>query len=98
MLSKPSNRHKAVPLTPEQFHYAFSNTLTAEQSAVAYERYHVPAPGRFVFDGALANLNPHSATKVDLRRAAGPEAAGPLSGGTAPRGRARSSRTGHHTD
>jgi pimeloyl-ACP methyl ester carboxylesterase len=27
-LSNPENNHRAVPLTPEQFHYAFANTLT----------------------------------------------------------------------
>lgn len=68
VLSHPSNRHKAVPLTPEQFHYAFTNTLTDEQSAAVYERYHVPAPGRFIFDGAIANFNPHAATKVDFEK------------------------------
>jgi pimeloyl-ACP methyl ester carboxylesterase len=66
VLGHPANRHKAVPFTPEQFQYAFTNTLTKEESLVAYERYHIPAPGRFIFDGALANFNPHAATKVDF--------------------------------
>ena len=66
VLSHPSNRHKAVPFTPQQFHYAFTNTLSEEQSAAVYERYHIPAPGRFVFDGATANFNPHATTKVDF--------------------------------
>jgi alpha-beta hydrolase superfamily lysophospholipase len=66
VLSHPSNRHKAVPFTHEQFRYAFTNTLTEEKSRAAYERYHIAAPGRFVFDGALANFNPHAATKVDF--------------------------------
>ena len=46
VLSNPSNRHKAVPFTPEQFHYAFTNTLTADESQKVYERYAMPAPGR----------------------------------------------------
>ncbi len=66
VLSHPSNRHKAVPFTPEQFHYAFTNTLSEAESQKAYDRYHVPAPGRFVFDGAVANFDPHAATKVDF--------------------------------
>jgi alpha-beta hydrolase superfamily lysophospholipase len=33
-----------------------------------YERYAVPGPGRFLFQGAFANLNPHAATKVDVRK------------------------------
>jgi hypothetical protein len=54
----PANRHRAVPLSPKQFHYAFTNTLSEEESAQAYERYHVAAPGRFVRDGFLANVEP----------------------------------------
>lgn len=30
VLRNPANRHRAVPFTPEQFHYAFTNTLSAE--------------------------------------------------------------------
>ena len=31
-LSNPANNHRAVPLSPEQFHYAFTNTLTQRAS------------------------------------------------------------------
>jgi hypothetical protein len=41
ILKNPANRHKGVTLTPEQFHYAFTNTLTKEQSQAAYARYSV---------------------------------------------------------
>ena len=34
----------------------------------AYERYYVPAPGRVIFQGAFANLNPHAVTKVDFHK------------------------------
>jgi pimeloyl-ACP methyl ester carboxylesterase len=67
VLSNPANRHRAVPFTPEQFHYAFANTLTAEESERVYERYHVPAPGRFIWDGVLANVTPgHQDTYVNF--------------------------------
>jgi hypothetical protein len=56
-----------VPLSPKQFHYAFTNTLSEEESQVIYERYHVPGPGRVLFQAATANLNPHAATKVDFK-------------------------------
>ena len=68
VLVNPTNWHKAVPLTHEQFRYAFTNTSTEAESRAAYDRYHVPAPGRFVFDAAIANFNPHAATKVDFNR------------------------------
>ena len=66
VLDNPANRHKAVPFTPEQFHYAFTNTLTKEESAKVYERYHVAAPGRWLWNGILANFTPgHQDTWVD---------------------------------
>lgn len=54
----PLTIHKAVPFTEEQFHYAFANALSAEESAKVYQRYHVPAPGGFVWSGILANILP----------------------------------------
>jgi pimeloyl-ACP methyl ester carboxylesterase len=63
VLKNPANRHKAVGFTPEQFHYAFTNTLSEEESAAVYERYHVPAPGSWVWGGVTANFTPgHQST------------------------------------
>ena len=54
--------------TKEQFHYAFANTLSREDSDEVYERYHIPAPGSFVWDPVLANFTPgHQDTYVDFR-------------------------------
>jgi hypothetical protein len=36
-LSNPLNNHRAVPLTEEQFHYAFANTLSEEESRAVTE-------------------------------------------------------------
>jgi pimeloyl-ACP methyl ester carboxylesterase len=58
ILDNPANRHRAVGFTPAQFHYAFTNTLSEEESAKVYERYHIPAPGRWVWGGILANFTP----------------------------------------
>jgi alpha-beta hydrolase superfamily lysophospholipase len=66
ILGNPTNAHKAVMLTPQEFHYSFTNTLTEEDSAPVYERYAVPGPGLVLFQGALANFNPHAPTKVDF--------------------------------
>jgi pimeloyl-ACP methyl ester carboxylesterase len=49
ILKNPANRHKAVGFTPEEFHYAFANTLSEEESAKVYDRYHIPAPGNWVW-------------------------------------------------
>jgi len=66
VLENPANRHRAVGFTPDQFHYAFTNTLSKEESAKAYERYHVAAPGAWVWGGVLANFTPgHQETWVN---------------------------------
>lgn len=70
ILSKPSNRHRAVGFTKEQFHYAFANTCTREESDAAYDRLHIPAPGSWVWAyGLTANWKPgHQETWVDYGR------------------------------
>jgi pimeloyl-ACP methyl ester carboxylesterase len=68
ILRNPANRMRAVGFTPEQFHYAFANTLSEEESQEVYDRYHIPAPGRLVWGGVLANFTPgHQDTYVDFR-------------------------------
>jgi hypothetical protein len=48
ILKNPANRHKAVDFTADEFHYAFTNNLSEEESAKVYDRYHIPAPGNWV--------------------------------------------------
>ncbi|MBB4665180.1 alpha/beta hydrolase [Conexibacter arvalis] len=70
VLHNPSNRHKAVGFTPEQWKYAFANTFTDEESLRLYERYHVPASGHVVFGSVLANVQPgRQETWVDYHNA-----------------------------
>jgi pimeloyl-ACP methyl ester carboxylesterase len=66
-LKNPANYHKAVGFTPDEWHYAFTNTLSREESDAAYERYAIAAPGNWVWAyGLLANFQPgHQATWVD---------------------------------
>jgi pimeloyl-ACP methyl ester carboxylesterase len=67
-LDNPAHRHQAVGFTPDQFHYAFTNVLSREESQKVYGRYHIPAPGRIIWDGALANFQRHSEATVDFKR------------------------------
>ena len=67
VLRSPANRTRTVALTHQQWRYAFANTLTATDAEAAYERYHVPAPGRPIWQAATANLRPRSPTRVDFR-------------------------------
>jgi len=69
VLRKPANRHKAVSLTTEQFRSGFANAVPDEESAVLYEQWAVPAPGRPVFEAATANLRRRSPAKVDTNNA-----------------------------
>ena len=59
ILNNPAKRHRAAGFTPEQFHYAFANTLSEQESRAAYDRYAIPAPGSWVWAyGLLANFTP----------------------------------------
>ena len=48
-LKNPANRHRAVAFTPEEFHYAFTNTLSEEESRAVWEKYAIPAPGNWIW-------------------------------------------------
>ncbi len=65
-LSNPANLRRAVSLTPKQFHYAFTNTLSEKESLEVYERHQVPGPDRMIFQAAFANLAPAAATRVNF--------------------------------
>jgi pimeloyl-ACP methyl ester carboxylesterase len=58
VLKNPANRHRAVGLTFEQWHYAFTNTFTEDRGRQLYERYHIPASGHIFWGSALANIHP----------------------------------------
>jgi pimeloyl-ACP methyl ester carboxylesterase len=58
ILENPANRHRAVPFSAKQFHYAFTNTLSEAESVQVYERYAIAAPARIVWVGVLANFTP----------------------------------------
>jgi non-heme chloroperoxidase len=70
VLSNPLNRHRAVPLTYDQFRYAFANAVDEEQARRLYDACAVPAPGAPLFQAATANLNPWTEAKVDTENPA----------------------------
>ncbi|MBC8138715.1 MAG: alpha/beta hydrolase [Fibrella sp.] len=69
VLGNPFNPGKATPLSAEQFHYAFANTLSKEESDKIYERYHVPCANRVLFEAAFASFHNDAPTAVDFDRA-----------------------------
>jgi pimeloyl-ACP methyl ester carboxylesterase len=64
-LKNPANAHRTIMLTPEQFHYGFTNLLSKEESRPIYDRLAVPGPGRTLFQAGLANFNPNAVTAVN---------------------------------
>jgi pimeloyl-ACP methyl ester carboxylesterase len=65
-LEDPAIRHRGVPLAPEEFHCAFTNTLSEEASRAAHDRYAVPVSGRILFEGGFASVTPHAATTYNF--------------------------------
>jgi pimeloyl-ACP methyl ester carboxylesterase len=65
VLGNPSNRHRAVPLSYEQFRFAFANAVGEMEAQALYRDYAVPAPGAPLFQAAAANLNPWTEAQVD---------------------------------
>ena len=68
ILRNPANRHRAVPYTLEHFHYTMTNTLSLEESRPLYERYAIPAAGGILWEGAMAEMDPKTAARVDYHR------------------------------
>jgi pimeloyl-ACP methyl ester carboxylesterase len=58
VLKNPANHHRAVALNHKQWHYAFTNTFTDEDSQRLYDQLAVPASGRILFNSVLANFEP----------------------------------------
>jgi non-heme chloroperoxidase len=65
VLRNPANVHRAVPLTYEQFRYAFANAVSEDEARDLYETFAVPTPGEPLFQAAAANLNPWTEAKVN---------------------------------
>jgi non-heme chloroperoxidase len=65
VLGNPANRRRAVPLTYDQFRFAFANAVSEDEAKRLYETFAVPASGAPIFQAATANLNPWTEAKVD---------------------------------
>jgi non-heme chloroperoxidase len=65
VLGNPLNYTRAVPLTYEQFRYAFANAVDESEAHQLYEKYSVPGSGVPIFQVATENLNPWTEAQVD---------------------------------
>jgi len=68
-LKNPRNKHRAIPLTYEQFRYGFANAVPEDEAKELYPKYSVPGPGEPLFQAAAANFNPWSEDKVETKNA-----------------------------
>ncbi|MGW0957551.1 alpha/beta hydrolase [Streptomyces gelaticus] len=66
VLHNPANKNRAVPIAEKDFHYAFTNNLTVQESKAVYDRYAVPVSGRILFQGGFANFTPNAATTYNF--------------------------------
>jgi non-heme chloroperoxidase len=67
VLGNPANHGRAVPLTYEQFRYAFANAVSESEAHELYATYAVPGSGVPLFQAATSNLNPWTEVKVDSK-------------------------------
>jgi non-heme chloroperoxidase len=65
VLANPLNYGRAVPLTFEQFRFAFVNDVDESEARQLYDTYAVPGSGAPIFQAATANLNPWTEARVD---------------------------------
>ena len=67
VLGNPLNYTRAVPLTYEQFRYAFANAVDESEAHELFEKYSVPGSGAPIFQAATANINPWTEAQVDTK-------------------------------
>jgi pimeloyl-ACP methyl ester carboxylesterase len=66
-LAHPSRWHGIVPLTLEEFTYAFVNTFSPEDAKAAYDAYAVPESGQIFYEAGFANFHLHPPSEVHFR-------------------------------
>jgi len=72
VLGNPFNYKRAISQTPKQFRFGFGNAVSATESDELHAKYHIPAPGRPLFEAAFANFLPNTAAKVNTKAQRGP--------------------------
>lgn len=72
VLGNPFNRNRAVPLTFDQFRFAFANAVDEVEAKQLYATFAVPASGVPLFEAATANLLPWTEVKVEHNPERGP--------------------------
>ena len=67
VLSNPLNVGRATMLTAAQFHFAFTNTVSEQESQSLYDAYAIPCANRVLFEGAFENFLPQSPARIEVK-------------------------------
>ncbi len=67
VLRNPANRGRVVTLSLEQFRYGWANAVDEDEARRIYDEFHIAAPGKPIFQAAMANFNPGAETRVDTK-------------------------------
>jgi non-heme chloroperoxidase len=67
VIGNPANHSRAVPLTYDQFRFAFANAVSEAEAHELYATFAVPGSGAPLFQAATANLNPWTEAKVSTK-------------------------------
>src|SRR5260370_33250333 len=70
VIGNPANYNRSVPLTFEQFRFAFANAVEEDEAHELYETFAVPAAGVPLFQAAPRNPNPWTEAQVDTENPA----------------------------
>jgi pimeloyl-ACP methyl ester carboxylesterase len=68
VLGKPWTINKTVLLTEKEFHYAFTNTLTLEESNKVRDELQIPAPGKPLWQAATNLFTNTGDSKIDYKK------------------------------
>jgi pimeloyl-ACP methyl ester carboxylesterase len=71
-LKNPFGRNGLAPLSPKQFRYRFTNTVSEQESNRIYKEQYIPGTNRGLWEAAYANLFPNSPAKVNFANPARP--------------------------
>jgi non-heme chloroperoxidase len=69
VLGNPLNRGKAIALSFDQFKYGWANALDEDEARQLFDTQMVAAPGKPLFQAAMANLDPWTEVKADTKNA-----------------------------
>lgn len=68
VFGKPWTVNRAVLLSPKQFRYAFTNSLTQEESDRIHEEFVIPAPGRPLWQAATHMFTNRGESSIDYAK------------------------------